>query len=687
MERLNTTYRASRRNNPGRIDVTFDLSGVDLSNVPSCESIELIIDNNSDFSSIWRTYTLTDIGSGLYRIEDINIRNNYYFTLQYKAKIVLDGSQFYNGSGSSSAPNTDDDCYKLLIKNTADGSITLSENADVLEVEVESGGKLVVSAGNRLQVTDGISNNGDIRMIGSSQLIQTHSGVDSNTGSGNMYIDQQGTNASKHRYNYWSSPVSSGSGVYTVDGVLKDGTTPTSSSSSPSDITFTTGYDGDHTTDPITISSYWLYKFSNSWSQAGTSGSLNAGEGFTMKGPGAAQNYTFVGSPNDGEYSFDVANGDVFLLGNPYPSALDADAFITYNSVTNGFIDGSIYFWEHNGEASTDGNEGHYKSNYQGGYAVRNIGGGVAAVAPSGIDGLGSSSGDVPGQYIAIGQAFFVNANETGVPAMSQIIIDNSMRAFQVEDGNNSIFFKGKKKTSTASKSAALPSFRLGFEQTNANGIALTRQLLAVFKEGLSNAYDNGYDSGIYDIHGKDAYWKFSEPGETEGSYVIAGVDSYDIDVELPLELVVDTQGIVSFKELEKNGLTDKAYLYDKLLDIYYGLGNEVSIVLDPGTYSDRFYVTFRENKSLSTDEIGLVDEVAIFTNSLDQLQINYGSNMTIGKVAIYDSVGVLQLKESVDTTDAKEIHIDVAHLSSSIYIVRMETDKGVVSKKVIIKE
>lgn len=407
-----------------------------------------------------------------------------------------------------------------------------------------------------------------------------------------------------------------------------------------------------------------------------------------MKGPGAVQNYTFMGAPNNGEYIFDVSNGDVFLIGNPYPSALDADAFITYNSVTNSFIDGSIYFWEHNGETSVIDDEGHFKSNYQGGYAVRNIGGGVAAVAPTGVDGLGTSSGDIPGQYIPVGQGFFVNANETGVPAMAKILLDNTMRAHQVEDGSSSVFFKGDKSKKVSNINTPLPSFRLGFEQTNENGVALTRQLLAVFKEGLSTEYDNGYDSGVYDIHEKDAYWKFSKAGAANGTYVIAGLDSFDIDVKLPLEVVVDTEGILSFVEIEKTGVSENVYLYDELLDIDYDLSSQVSLVLGSGIYTDRFFVTFKETSLLSISSISDFEKkMLVYVNSDKQLFLHANSDTKIQQVSIYNTLGVLEDNFFIKDLTREEHVFDASGLIESIYIVRIETDKGIVTKKVLVKE
>ena len=69
----------------------------------------------------------------------------------------------------------------------------------------------------------------------------------------------------------------------------------------------TSGLDGN--ISPLTLSSYWIYGYLNgndgsSWSQKLESGTFNPGEGYLLKSPGAAQNYTFKGVPNDGDISF-----------------------------------------------------------------------------------------------------------------------------------------------------------------------------------------------------------------------------------------------------------------------------------------------------------------------------------------------------------------------------------------------
>ncbi|WP_299061803.1 GEVED domain-containing protein [uncultured Polaribacter sp.] len=268
---------------------------------------------------------------------------------------------------------------------------------------------LAVSASNTFSITDNllvvtnaISLNGDIRLISTNnnnlaQLIQTHQTTSQVIGSGRLLIDQNSEVPSKYRYNYMSSPVQNvalGSS-YTIANVFKDGTVPTNASGTintdiAKDINFLTGniYDGD-TTSPISLADYWMYTYAPSsngmvsWSQTRSGGAIPNTDGFIFKGPGVAQNYTFIGSPKDGNLeSSSFASGDSYLIGNPYASALSAKKFIEDNlAVTTA----TLYFWQHVGEVDATGSAiaGHTYAGYIGGYATKNLVGGVAANSPT----------------------------------------------------------------------------------------------------------------------------------------------------------------------------------------------------------------------------------------------------------------------------------------------------------------
>ena len=250
-------------------------------------------------------------------------------------------------------------------------------------LEVSSNGKLNIN-NNLLVVTGDInlaSANDEIRLIGNSQLIQTHTETSKVIGLGKIYKDQNSEQPSTFRYNYMSSPV--GGSSFTVADVMKDGTQVTSATSTPLDINFVGGYNGSSGT-PINIADYWIYTYasangsSSNWSQKRSSGSIPVTDGFTFKGPGNPQNYTFVGTPNDGSLNTAIGANETYLVGNPYPSALSAKKFIEDNLNS---IDGTLYFWEHAGEVNPS--DGHSPYGYIGGYATRNIAMGIAANSTS----------------------------------------------------------------------------------------------------------------------------------------------------------------------------------------------------------------------------------------------------------------------------------------------------------------
>ena len=125
----------------------------------------------------------------------------------------------------------------------------------------------------------------------------------------------------------------------------------------------------------MNIEPYWVWKFIASdnyadWVHVQGNTNVNPGEGFTMKGTigsGDAQRYDFRGKPNNGAISVSVLNNQFTLTGNPYPSALDARAYIwdTNNRTT---ITGTLHYWEQ--DPSTNS---HYLNEYNGGYATYTI--------------------------------------------------------------------------------------------------------------------------------------------------------------------------------------------------------------------------------------------------------------------------------------------------------------------------
>ena len=161
--------------------------------------------------------------------------------------------------------------------------------------------------GQSLRITHYLELDGDIDLMGESQLLQGEVNILAVTSAGKLERDQQGT-SNLYNYNYWSSPVSpintvSNNNDYSINGILRDG----SNSSAPTVLQWTSSHDANGSTNPITLSNRWLYAYENftsgsyaAWRALNQNDILATGLGFTMKGSGAGfpeiaeQNYVFV---------------------------------------------------------------------------------------------------------------------------------------------------------------------------------------------------------------------------------------------------------------------------------------------------------------------------------------------------------------------------------------------------------
>ncbi|TXD47631.1 PA14 domain-containing protein [Polaribacter sp. IC073] len=316
-------------------------------------------------------------------IEGSNTDANTYLGLHRVAKTERTGSGWNNGYPDRSR-------YVVISENYEHTGANFS--ARKLEVKDSN----ILSIDNQLLVVTNninIATDAEIRMIGKSQLIQTHTGPADISGNGKLYIEQKSDLENVYRYNYMSSPVTSlGATTYSVESVLKDGTNPVShngvvgqsATDIARDINFIGGYDGS-TGTPINIAEHWIYTFASAmgnragYIQKFKSGTIAAADGFIFKGPGVTQNYTFVGNPNDGNYETEIGPNDSYLIGNPFPSALNGVKFLKDNLSS---IDGSLYFWDHVGEEDTASNtSGHNYKGYVGGYATLNLSMAVSATS------------------------------------------------------------------------------------------------------------------------------------------------------------------------------------------------------------------------------------------------------------------------------------------------------------------
>ena len=696
--RVRRKWKIRERGNVGNVKISIPKTTVDNILNTSFTEKYLIVSDNASFSSNVRYTLLTENGSNYEAIYDFD--GVKFFSYAEVNGIFWNGNLNTwtggNGTGNSASTNAADiDKVMVIDSESSLTHATLAENADIECVWIKSNSKLTVNDGLYLKFDEDFVLDGELRLTGQAQLIQTHTGTSNVAGNGKLYRDQQSTVPNVYRYNYWSSPVvkNVGDTSYAVGDVMKDGSTPTSETSDPADIVFTaSSYDGS--TNPTTIANYWIWSYLSGttgadWAHKRDTGAIPIGAGYTMKSTGDPdQNFTFVGTPNDGTIEITVSENTTSLLGNPYPSELNIANFINDNidPQNNNSIDGTLYFWEHKGEtASSTVTEGHNIAGYIGGYSTRNLIMGVAASAPTtGTAGTGNTGEQTnytyrpPGTHVAIGQGFFVGALD-GIGNNAKIIFNNSQRTFpNPSNGENSVFLKGKK--NKASKTAArLQLLKIGFEHTNSANAVIHRQIGIAFKEGSSFDFDNGQDSFLYDMQDTDAYWQFPV---NENKYAIATVGAIYNNMEVPIVIKKANDVIVQLRVDVKQYIDAEIYLKDNTTNQLYDMTETVNLSLPEGTYTDRFTLLFKQSEVASIEENEL-NQVAIYYLP-DSKEINLVSpykNLIYEKASLLNTLGI----KVKSWNTIQEGTIKVHTMPDGVYIFQLSTNQGIVTKKVAI--
>ncbi|GAB1856887.1 hypothetical protein MHTCC0001_17230 [Flavobacteriaceae bacterium MHTCC 0001] len=616
--------------------------------------------------------------------------------------------------------------HEITMDNSDTSLIPASNNGvrSVYGLKISSSGKLTVvgdtstNEGYGLLVSHYLELDGKLDLEGESQLIQTEDSDLDVTSAGTLERDQQGTK-DLYTYNYWSSPVgvsniSTNNNSYTLgNNIMKNGTV----SATPNNITFlTTGYDGNVSGSDIEIADYWIWKYVNftsdsysGWQHVRSTGSLNPGEGFTMKGVESSgssftstQNYVFDGKPNNGDITLTISAGNDYLVGNPYASALDADEFIKdniSNLETNGrntsgnIINGALYFWDHFAVNS------HYLADYQGGYATYTLMGGAVAVNnDTRINNTGDPGTKTPGRYIPIGQGFFVSATvdsdlsgAPNDPTLGQPIVGgdllfkNSQRVFEKEGTATSIFVKSsntksKNSVSTKQTTDGREKIRLMFDSPR----GYHRQLLVGADENCTTNFDIGYDAILLDDNLEDCYWINNSLKMT-----IQGVDNFNEDQALPIGVKIDISGITTIRidNLENISSDKSVILHDKALSTLHDLREgSYDIFLENGTYGDRFELVFSNPATLNAPE-NTNNNIQIHASNKNQgISISNPKSTYLKHIEIYNLLGQEITIIDINNNDKKLDLKDIKTLETGIYVVKLKTEHHIITKKIILR-
>jgi len=625
-------------------------------------------DSSDDISNL--SFTFTDAAFSSSNAADVALAVGHTNVLGIDFnfcidQIVYESSTWTGGNNSGIPDNSVTDLAKGI--NVLD-DVTISSDVNCDCLLVDSGVRLTVADGIKLEVTNLVQLDGEIRLNGDAQLLQTFSGIKDESGSGTLTIDQTSATTNIYQSGYWTSPVTTNGTTFTIGGAMKDGTTTT-----PQDISFTStdNHDGDGTTTPITVSGRWLARLSDalSWTVPidPATETFTPGEAYNMKGTGgidgsSPQNYSFVGLPNAGDYSLTINDEHLYLIGNPYPSALDANQFITDNTDA---IGGTMYFYESGSETS------HFSSDYSGGYATYN-----------GITGVPFNTGKTPAQYLPIAQGFFVsrdvgNSLGTGTLGSSAAIsFNNAQRAFELE-GTSSVFF-----SRNHTPQALFPVMKLGMEFDIGNGVNFHRQVAVGFV-GATRSFENGLDSKMLGLKKTDLSLFVQDNSEP---YVIIGIEYFSEDAIIPIRVDLDIDREVSFSLDQFNGMQNQqVHLVDYETGTFYDIHTgPKEIQINKGSYSDRFAVCFKRPNSLSDGNELVFDDVSVFHDANAKEFVIKTKDTSIDCIKIYNLLGQ-QVMAYENKKFLEKIRLSSEGISPAVYIIRLVSKKGVLTRKLIV--
>lgn len=542
------------------------------------------------------------------------------------------------------------------------GSLNVTENVNICSCTLTGTANVVIKEGFTVIIDDKlvIGPTATFTVENNASLVQIN---DNAANSGNVIVKRTTTPISRYDFTYWSSPLKAESGFL----VGRD----------PSDVT-KLGLSKNTFFDKY-------YSFAGNTQQWQT---INYGNQVMVPGKGyivrAPQEYAisttptatftanFQGAPNNGLVtipvmlpSASVSTGKSNLIGNPYPSAIDAVKFYNENS---SIIDGTFYFWTHNiAVSSTPDANGVYQYNAAS-YLAVNYTGGTA-------NGGGSPKAS---KNIASGQGFFVNAKTAG-----SVKFNNSMRVKDASSNTN--FFRAAEAVTNTTQSIEETTEEVAIEQNRfwlniTNNAGAYNETLIGYVTGASNNFEDSYDGKTY-ASGTALYSLLSDEKMVIQGRALPFVSS-DI---VPLGFMAAASGEYSIGIESFDGLFDeqKIYLVDKTDNSIHNLKNErYTFTTGAGTFNSRFEIRYVNDSQLGVDTPVVSQNDIVVYKSGNQIGVRT-NNLTIDSVQVYDITGKLLISGTdVNDTTFKTTGLNV---STQVLIVKVNLeDNQSVSKKII---
>lgn len=585
------------------------------------------------------TNTLTTAAIGTYsgdRYYRVVLQNGSCPIAYSGSVLVSFYSTIWNGSAwSNGVPNA-------TTKAVFNGNYSSTGDLQACSVEVQSGA-VVFNTGHTLTVQN------DVKVLGGSLTFDNNSSLlqvnylDNNSvpfaNTGNITYKRATTPIFKFDYTYWSTPVS--------PQILLN-----VSPSSPTNLFLQYN----------SVGNAWQYIVS-----PGTT-TMVPGKGYICRAPLSypvspatplAYIASFVGVPNNGIVTLPITGGanQFNLLGNPYPSALSADAFLL-DAANSATLSGSIYLWTHNTPLNA-------ALQYTGSdYAVYNYLGGTGTSAATNV-GLNNT---IPTGKIASGQGFFIKGLSSGTATFK-----NSMRIA----GNNDQFFKAQSSTSNDINGPEKHRYWLNIS----NNQGAFKQVLVGYAENATMGLDRLFDGEMVDVG--NAITLYTLVDNTKLSIQGRSLP-FDVADSIPLGYKSTITSEYSISLYDFDGLFEQQniYLEDKLLNNIYDLkAGPYTFTTNAGTFDNRFVLRYTNNTLGTTTPVFDENTVVIYKNDFNEFVVTTGA-FDMKEIKVFDIRGRLLLHKK--NINASQTTFNVGLANEVLLVQITNTDEEIITKKVV---
>lgn len=487
---------------------------------------------------------------------------------------------------------------------------------------------LTVNTGETV-TTGNTTNNGNIIVNDGGNFIQTV-GSTYTSGTGASFVANRNSASVANKYVFWSSPVVS-QNIFTAYTAVLAGTAP------------------QYVMTYNTASNFY-----DLVANADANFTNNAGRGYSVKVPQANAALSFGGTdkiPNNGPVNVALAGtlgglNNYNLIGNPYPSNLDLNAFYTANNTA---IESTLWFWDNTtGNVTTQ--TGSTAVNV--GYATVNLANpaGTTWVEAPGTQTYNSGSLNAIGNIAKAGQGFIVKALDAGTVSFTNAMRSSAAGVTVNKNGSDT----GK----------------FWIKLTTSYGNTVTQAI--TYSQGAADAYDV-YDSKAMGM-GSDAFYSLAGAEKL----VIQGRAPFNINDVVSLGTKHFENGNFTVSLSHKEGLFTNGqavYLHDKSTGTYTNLQNQAySFTANAGEFGNRFEIVYKLDV-LATSEVQK-DAFEVYKDGEDFFVRN---SKNIENIEIFDAVG-----RKVQNIDSNSKLVRIKLESKGLYIIKAKSAGKEYSKKVV---